>query len=76
MFMPYGTGALLVRDGEALRAAHEATADYLPHTTRTISTIRASTVPTVARISRAALWLSLNCSAPQAFAPRSPKNAR
>jgi aromatic-L-amino-acid decarboxylase len=30
MFMPYGTGALLVRDGAALRAAHEATADYLP----------------------------------------------
>ncbi|MDZ7630372.1 MAG: aminotransferase class V-fold PLP-dependent enzyme [Gemmatimonadaceae bacterium] len=30
MFMPYGTGALLVRDGSALRAAHEATAGYLP----------------------------------------------
>lgn len=30
MFLPYGTGALLVRDGSALRAAHAATADYLP----------------------------------------------
>lgn len=30
MFLPYGTGALLVRDGAWLRAAHEATADYLP----------------------------------------------
>jgi aromatic-L-amino-acid/L-tryptophan decarboxylase len=30
MFMPYGTGALLVRDGARLRAAHAATADYLP----------------------------------------------
>lgn len=30
MFLPYGTGALLVRDGAALRAAHAATADYLP----------------------------------------------
>jgi aromatic-L-amino-acid decarboxylase len=30
MFLPYGTGALLVREGAALRAAHEATADYLP----------------------------------------------
>jgi basic amino acid/polyamine antiporter, APA family len=30
MFLPYGTGALLVRDGAALRAAHEATAHYLP----------------------------------------------
>src|SRR5262249_13610840 len=28
--LPYGTGALLVRDGAALRAAHEATAAYLP----------------------------------------------
>lgn len=30
MFLPYGTGALLVRDGEALRALHTATAGYLP----------------------------------------------
>lgn len=30
MFMPYGTGAVLVRDGARLRAAHEATAGYLP----------------------------------------------
>ncbi len=30
MFLPYGTGALLVRDGEALRAVHAATAGYLP----------------------------------------------
>jgi aromatic-L-amino-acid decarboxylase len=30
MFLPYGTGALLVRNGAALRAAHEATAAYLP----------------------------------------------
>ena len=29
MFLPYGTGALIARDGEALRAAHTATADYL-----------------------------------------------
>ncbi len=30
MFLPYGTGALLVRDGEALRDVHTATAGYLP----------------------------------------------
>jgi aromatic-L-amino-acid decarboxylase len=30
MFLPYGTGALLVRDGAALRAAHAADAPYLP----------------------------------------------
>jgi len=32
MFLPYGTGALLVRDGAALRAAYAATAGYLPGT--------------------------------------------
>jgi aromatic-L-amino-acid/L-tryptophan decarboxylase len=30
LFLPYGTGALLVRDGAALRGAHSATAGYLP----------------------------------------------
>lgn len=30
MFLPYGTGALLVRDASALRAVHAATAGYLP----------------------------------------------
>lgn len=30
LFLPYGTGALLVRDGRALLAAHQATAGYLP----------------------------------------------
>ncbi|MBI4703733.1 MAG: decarboxylase [Deltaproteobacteria bacterium] len=30
LFLPYGTGALLVRDGEALRQAHAASAGYLP----------------------------------------------
>ena len=30
LFLPYGTGALLARDGAALRAAHEVVADYLP----------------------------------------------
>jgi aromatic-L-amino-acid decarboxylase len=32
MFLPYGTGALLVRDGAALREAHRAGAGYLPAT--------------------------------------------
>jgi aromatic-L-amino-acid decarboxylase len=30
LFLPYGTGALLVRDGEALRALHTSEAGYLP----------------------------------------------
>lgn len=30
LFLPYGTGALLVRDGSALRAANQAHAGYLP----------------------------------------------
>jgi aromatic-L-amino-acid decarboxylase len=31
LFLPYGTGALLVRDAAVLRRAHAAGADYLPH---------------------------------------------
>ncbi len=30
LFLPYGTGSLLVRDGEALRRAHTVEADYMP----------------------------------------------
>lgn len=30
LFLPYGTGALLVRDGEALRRAHSIDAEYMP----------------------------------------------
>src|SRR4051812_36404879 len=30
LFLPYGTGCLLARDGAALRAAHDVHADYLP----------------------------------------------
>lgn len=30
LFLPYGTGALLVRDGAALRQAHSVSADYMP----------------------------------------------
>lgn len=30
LFLPYGTGALLVRDGSALKAVHASSADYLP----------------------------------------------
>jgi aromatic-L-amino-acid decarboxylase len=30
LFLPFGTGALLVADGEALKAAHSATASYMP----------------------------------------------
>ncbi len=30
LFLPYGTGCLLARDGGALRRAHQLTADYMP----------------------------------------------
>ena len=30
LFLPYGTGALLVADGEVLRSAHSVTASYMP----------------------------------------------
>jgi glutamate/tyrosine decarboxylase-like PLP-dependent enzyme len=32
LFLPYGTGALLVRDGEKLRASHAVGADYMQDT--------------------------------------------
>jgi aromatic-L-amino-acid/L-tryptophan decarboxylase len=32
LFLPYGTGALLIRDGEHLKASHSGTASYLPST--------------------------------------------
>ena len=32
LFLPYGTGALLVRDPETLRRAHAVSADYMPPT--------------------------------------------
>ena len=30
LFLPYGTGCLLVRDGAALKRAHHVVADYMP----------------------------------------------
>lgn len=33
LFLPYGTGCLLARNGETLRAAHEVAAHYLPDVT-------------------------------------------
>ncbi len=30
LFLPYGTGALLVRDGNTLKQTHSSTADYMP----------------------------------------------
>jgi aromatic-L-amino-acid/L-tryptophan decarboxylase len=30
LFLPYGTGALLVRDGKTLKAVHSSSADYMP----------------------------------------------
>ena len=30
LFLPYGTGSLLVKDGEALKRAHALSADYMP----------------------------------------------
>jgi aromatic-L-amino-acid decarboxylase len=31
LFLPYGTGALLVRDGNTLKQTHSSEADYMPH---------------------------------------------
>ena len=59
--LPYGTGALLVRDGEALRAAHAAGAAICPMR-RTRASLRPErvSVGAVARLPRLRVWLPLS----------------
>lgn len=60
LFLPYGTGALLVRDGGDLRAVHAADADYLPETPDSDYYDIASYGPELSRPFRGLrLWLPL-----------------
>lgn len=60
LFLPYGTGALLVRDGAVLRAAHAAEADYLPDTPQDEFYDIASYGPDLSRPFRGlSVWLPL-----------------
>lgn len=60
LFLPYGTGALLVRDGAALRRVHAAEADYLPDTPEASYYDIASYGPELSRPFRGlSVWLPL-----------------
>ena len=69
LFLPYGTGCLLVRDGEALRAAHEVGAHYLPRPSENPALPDFSSyTPELTRDFRGLrLWLPLHLHGTQAF---------
>ena len=78
MFLPYGTGALLVRDGAALRAAHEATADYLPAVPHPEDFYDPSQHgPELSRgFPGLRVWLTVKLFGAAAFRARSPRSGR
>ena len=68
LFLPYGTGVLLVRDQERLRAAHAATADYLPDSGQDLGPDFADLGPELTRPFRGLrLWLPLHLHGVDAF---------
>lgn len=70
MFLPYGTGCLLARDGQALRNAHEVHAEYLPPASRDAGLPDFSSFsPELTRDFRGLrLWLPLHLHGVRAFA--------
>jgi aromatic-L-amino-acid decarboxylase len=69
MFLPYGTGSLLVRDGGALRRAHSVHAEYLPAVPKDPDFVDYSTVsPELSRDFRGLrVWLPLKMHGVGAF---------
>jgi aromatic-L-amino-acid decarboxylase len=68
LFVPYGTGALLVRDQELLRAAHTATGDYLQDFDEDLGPDFADLGPELTRSFRGLrLWLPLHLHGVDAF---------
>jgi aromatic-L-amino-acid decarboxylase len=69
LFLPYGTGCLLARDGETLRRAHEVHADYLPLPSQDAGLPDFSAyTPELTRDFRGLrLWLPLHLHGVQAF---------
>jgi aromatic-L-amino-acid decarboxylase len=68
MFLPYGTGCLLARDGALLRAAHELHAHYLPPTGRAGLPDFSSYSPELTRDFRGLrMWLPLHLHGVDAF---------
>ncbi len=69
LFLPYGLGALLVRDGEALRRAHAVGADYMPNLQSDPDLVDFCEIsPELSKPTRGLrLWLALQLHGVQAF---------
>lgn len=69
LFLPYGTGALLVRDPQALRQTYHANAEYLPHLQENNDIIDLSEVsPELSRPFRAIrVWLPMKVHGAEVF---------
>ena len=69
LFLPYGTGALLLRDGHTLRAAHDVHADYLPDPSAEpgLPDFSAYTPELTRDFRGLRLWLPLHLHGTQAF---------
>lgn len=69
MFLPYGTGALLVRDGAALARAHASSADYLPEVPEAPDLVDFHTIsPELSRPFRGLrVWLAMKLHGVEAF---------
>jgi aromatic-L-amino-acid decarboxylase len=69
LFLPYGTGAIVVRDVETLRKAHHVEADYLPDPEADPAFVDfASLSPELSRDARGLrVWLPLKLHGSQAF---------
>lgn len=69
LFLPYGTGAIVVRDVETLRRAHHVEAEYLPDPEDDASFVDfASLSPELSRDARGLrVWLPLKLHGSQAF---------
>ncbi len=70
LFLPYGTGSLVVRDAEALRRAHSVAADYMPPTQEDRDRVDFCEIsPELSRDFRGLrVWLPLNLHGTEAFA--------
>lgn len=70
LFLPYGTGALLVRDGRSLKATHSSAADYLPPLQESDELVDFSEIsPELTRPFRGLrVWLSLKLNGAGVFA--------